>query len=95
MLSCILCHLLVALVLGHEGSLLLLGICGGSDLAGGQGMQPQLGRAAHEHMQLASHPLLCPTVQLHSKCLLVKIRSQNRYVQKQSHAHMLHLPCML
>lgn len=38
MLSCILCHLLIALVLGHEGGLLLLGVCRGSSLAGGQGM---------------------------------------------------------
>lgn len=57
-LSSIFCHLPVALVLGQQHSLLLLVIAGGAGLAGGQGMQAQLGQATHEHMQLAPNPLL-------------------------------------
>ena len=57
-LSSIFCHLTVAFVLGQQDGLLLHVITGWAGLAGSQGMQAQLGQAAHEHMQLAPYPLL-------------------------------------
>ena len=57
-LSSVFCHLTVALVLGQQDGLLLHVVAGWGGLAGSQGMQAQLGQAAHEHMQLAPNPLL-------------------------------------
>ena len=49
---------MVALVLGQQDGLLLHVITGWASLSGSQGMQAQLGQAAHEHMKLAPYPLL-------------------------------------
>ena len=57
-LCCILSHLLKALVSRLQHHLFLLIVAGRVGLARRQGMQAQLGQAAHEHMQPPSHSLL-------------------------------------